>query len=271
MKTILLHVHDDRGAEARLQAACDIARATGGHIRCVQLTAMPAMMMADAFGGAALAPSVMEELEAHDASVRLRLEARLAREDVSWDWRNWSSDPVPGLLFASRLTDLVILSLAQHMRQDVDDPLNLVEDVVLGGRTPVLAMPATARHVDPTGCAIVAWDGSAPAAAALTRATPLLKRAQAVHIVTVEEADKDRFPSTEAAEYLARYGVAVELHALPREGAAIETILAETAVRLGADWMVMGFYGHGRMREMIFGGVTRALLRDTRIPLLLAH
>jgi nucleotide-binding universal stress UspA family protein len=146
-----------------------------------------------------------------------------------------------------------------------------VEDVVLGGRTPVLAMPATARHVDPTGCAIVAWDGSAPAAAALTRATPLLKRAQAVHIVTVEEADKDRFPSTEAAEYLARYGVAVELHALPREGAAIETILAETAVRLGADWMVMGFYGHGRMREMIFGGVTRALLRDTRIPLLLAH
>ena len=73
MKTILLHVHDDRGAEARLQAACDIARATGAHIRCVQLTAMPAMMMADAFGGAALAPSVMEELEAHDASVRLRL------------------------------------------------------------------------------------------------------------------------------------------------------------------------------------------------------
>ena len=64
MKTILLHVHDDRGAEARLQAACDIARATGAHIRCVQLTAMPAMMMADAFGGAALAPSVMEELEA---------------------------------------------------------------------------------------------------------------------------------------------------------------------------------------------------------------
>ena len=45
MKTILLHVHDDRGAEARLQAACDIARATGAHIRCVQLTAMPAMMV----------------------------------------------------------------------------------------------------------------------------------------------------------------------------------------------------------------------------------
>ena len=66
MKSILLHIHDDRGAESSLQAACDIARATGAHIRCVQVTQMPDMVAADMYGGAALAHSIINELREID-------------------------------------------------------------------------------------------------------------------------------------------------------------------------------------------------------------
>jgi nucleotide-binding universal stress UspA family protein len=271
MKSILLHIRDDRGDEGRLQAACDIARATGAHIRCVQLSAVPELMMVDVYGGAALAPSVVEELREMDDALRTRMEARLAREDVQWDWKQWESDTVHGLLFAARLADLIVATLAQGPRQGVRDPLNMVADLALGGRTPVLAMPETADRFAVTGRAMVAWDGSAEAATALIHAVPLLKLAQAVHVVTVEEEDKPDFPATEAPEYLARHGIGVELHSLPRRGEPVEAVLTRMMETLRADWMVMGVFGHSRVREMVFGGVTRRMLRDTRIPLLLAH
>ena len=85
MKMILLHIHDDKGADSRLQAACDIARACNAHVRCVQVTPMPSLMAADVYGGAGYAPSIAAELHEIADGFRHRVEAHLAHEDVAWD------------------------------------------------------------------------------------------------------------------------------------------------------------------------------------------
>jgi nucleotide-binding universal stress UspA family protein len=271
MKSILLHIHEDHGAESRLQAACDLGRAAGAHIHCVQVTATPDFVASDVYGGASMAPAMMAELRDIDEQARSRIESRLRREDVSWDWRHVDGDIVHGLLSAATLMDGIIVTLPAGPRKAFADPLHLAADLALGGRTPVIAVPEKARAFAVTGRALVAWDGSQEASAALRLTVSLLKLAQEVHVVTVEEAGKYPFPATDAPEYLARYGIKSELHTWPKDGRSVEAVLKAAIGVLKPDWMVMGAFGHSRLRELVFGGVTRTMLREVEVPLLLAH
>ncbi|MEO7470126.1 MULTISPECIES: universal stress protein [Sphingobium] len=89
-------------------------------------------------------------------------------------------------------------------------------------------------------------------------------------MVTVEEADS-AFPATDAPAYLARHGIKAQLHSWSRTDRPTEIALRDAMASLHADWVVMGAFGHSRWRELIFGGVTRSLLRTAPVPLLLAH
>ncbi|WP_340265949.1 universal stress protein [Sphingobium mellinum] len=271
MTSILLHIHDDKGMESRLQAACDIARAADAHMHCVQVTSIPALVAADPYGGASMAPAMMAELHDIDERLRARLEQRLAREGVSWDWRQIDGDMVRGLLAGSALSDLLVVTLPSGPRHEMSDPLHLAADLALAGRIPVLAVPQDARGMLVTGRAVVAWDGSQEASAALRLAMPLLKLAEEVHVVTVEEAGKYPFPATDAPEYLARHGIKSQFHTWPRDGRTTEVALRAALGVLKPDWMAMGAFGHSRLREIVFGGVTRTMLREVHVPLLLAH
>lgn len=272
MTTILLHIHDDLGAESRLQAACDLARAAQAHVQCVQVTPMLEMLAAGVGDGLGYAPAVAAELHAIDATFRTRIEARFAQEDVAWDWHQMDGDSLPNLLAAARLADVIVASLPEAGRSGIGDPLPIAADLALGGRTPVLAVPVAARGFAVTGCALVAWDGSPPAAAALRAAVPWLKLAETVEIVTVGAEDGTvGFPATDAPEYLARHGIKARLHGWPRADRTTEGALRDAIAALRADWVVMGAFGHSRLRELIFGGVTRSLLRTAPVPLLLAH
>lgn len=271
MKSILLHIHDDLGAESRLQAACDIARAADAHIHCVQVTELPDMIAADMYGGASLAPSMINELREIDARVQARTEEQLRREGVNWDWRQVDGEVIHGLLSAAALVDLMVVTLPEGPRKAFNDPLPIAADLALAGPVPVLAIPQSAKSLMVTGRAMVAWDGSQEASAALRAAVPLLKLAQEVHIVTIEEPAKYPFPATGAPEYLARHDISAQLHTWPQDGRAIEKALMTAIGVLMPDWMVMGAYGHSRLRQFVFGGVTRTILREARVPVLLAH
>lgn len=271
MKSILLHIHDDLGQESRLQAAFDIARATGAHIRCAQVTMLPDLVEADLYGGAGFAPTIMSELKEIDCKAQGEVEARMAREGVQWDWIQREGDAVRGILSAARLSDLIVATLPQGPRRSMCDPLAIVPDLTLGGRVPVLGVPQAAARFAVAGRTLMAWDGSQEAEAALRSAIPLLKMADAVQVVTVEEVGKDAFPATDALKYLSRHGIEAELSCRPRQGHSVEEVLMRIVGDLAIDWVVMGAYGHSRLRETVFGGVTRRLLRDTPVPLLLAH
>lgn len=270
MKTILLHIHDDAGQEARLQFALDLARATEGHIACAQITPLEYFVGTDPFGGMYAVKEVLANLRAQETVERNRIEERLRGEGVAWDWRQFDGNVVQTLVSQARLADVIVLSQPMRKADPMSEPIPVVPDVALHARAPVFSIPAAPRPFDAGGPAMVAWNGSYEAAHALRFALPLLKLASAVHLVEITD-DRRDFPATTAAEYLSRHGIAPELHAVPHGERETGAALLHRAAEIGASHIVMGAYGHSRLREMMLGGVTRTLLTHAEIPLFMAH
>ena len=274
MKTILLHIHDDDQQEGRLQVALDLAQALNAHIACVQVTPVDVMVGdprsgidgAGIFGMAALLGTLHDQ----DRALRARIETRLAHQGVRWDWRCFDGQVAETLVDQSVLADVLILSQPTTGRRDGRPALNIVGDVALYTRAPVLMVPAGAARLVLDGPVLVAWNGSPEAAHALRLALPILQRASRVHVVEVSD-DLPGVPATEAATWLSRQGIAADVHEWPAKGRRVSVALLHAAAELEAQAMVMGAYGHSRLRETVLGGVTRELIQGSTVPLLLAH
>lgn len=263
MKNILLLVHDDKGQEARLQAALDLARALGGHVRCVDVTMIPAVVMDD-FADAGSAILLDDERE-REGRNKAALTARLAHEDVSWDWIDVTASLPAGLLEAAALADIIVLNCG---RAGAPTMREVASQVVMRGRAPVLAVPDKLDHLA-LDRALVAWDGQASCAATLRACTPLLARAEAVEIFMVRDGAEKTEPE-EAAEYLSRHGIHADIRVI-RDGLhAPDLLIEQECAAWRADYVLMGAYGRGRLMET-FGGVTRRMLGKARLPLLLGH
>lgn len=269
MKTVLLYANDDSGVESRLQAALDAARAFDAHVTCIQVTPFDSFIMGDPFGGVYALPSIIEEVRRAETEHRARIEHRLQVEGVSWNWCRYDGAPAQLVAERSRLVDLIVLSSRQK-GQPYTGPLSMVGDVALHAPAPVLTVPQACRSVNYLGPAVVAWNGAPESSNALRLSVPLLKRASTVHVVNICE-DREDFPATDAAEYLARHGVDCELHEWPRDQGSVAAALRDAARVLHAGYMVMGAYGHSRVRESVLGGVTRDMLDHSDVPLVLAH
>ncbi len=267
MKSILLHVNDDAGMEARLQAAFDAARAFNGHITFLQAAPPEIFVAGDFFGGAYAVADLAEAVHQRQAEHREVLERRLQVEDVRWDWIVVRDDPANALAGRASLADLTIVSVPGDQAGEGG---TLAADLVVTVRGPVLAVPSTLRSLDCGGIAVVGWNGSMEAAHALRMSLPLLARASLVRLVTVVE-EASGIPPTAGAEYLSRHDVAVELSEWPQEGRSVTAALLDAARTLEADYIVAGAYGHSRFREAVLGGVTRDLLRQSNVPLILTH
>ncbi|MEI6418436.1 MAG: universal stress protein [Sphingomonadales bacterium] len=269
MKTILLHIHDDDSQDGRLGIALDLAQAMGGHIACVQVTPVDALAgfgEAGPFGMTAL----LETMHDADRTQRLAVEQRLRRAGTSWDWRAFDGQVVETLVDQSRLADVLVLSQPQPRGQGDRPPLPVVGDVALYTRAPVLMVPHGQQRLGLDGNCMLAWNGSAEAAHALRLALPMLRRARCVHVVEVSD-DQPGLPASDAATWLARQGMVAEVHEWPAKARRISVALLHAAQELDAQFMVMGAYGHSRLRETVLGGVTRELIQSATLPLLLAH
>lgn len=270
MKSLLLHANEDSGLESRLQAALDLVRLFEGHLTCLHTTPYEAFITGDPFGGVYALPVVVDQLKRLEAEQRARLDEKLSTEGVAWDWLQIDGPSVQAILDRSRLADLVVLSLAA--KGDDDEPgLSLAASVAVHCRAPVMAVPQTIKALDARGPAMVAWNGSPEAAHALRFAVPMLRRASEVHVVTVTEEDRHQFPATEGCRYLALHGVKAELHEASRDARPIADVLLVAAAKLDARYIVMGAYGHSRLREAVLGGVTRQMMWESPVPLLLGH
>jgi nucleotide-binding universal stress UspA family protein len=270
MKSILLHVQSDTGMEARLQAALSIARAHGGHVSCLHVTPINLYIASDGVYGGYLMPDFSRKLDAMEEKIRADIEGKLKNEDVSWDYRQVTGDPAMELVSRSALADLVVTGRYHH-HETRYTPLSLIGDVLQNIKIPMLVQPQEIRDFDALGPAMVAWNGSFEAASALRSALPMLRKASAVHVVTVEESKEHDLPPLEASQYLARHDIRSELHAVAKTAAPTAEAILSTAQVMKAGYIVMGGYGHSRAREYLFGGVTRHMLMESPIPLVLAH
>jgi nucleotide-binding universal stress UspA family protein len=179
----------------------------------------------------------------------------------------------PGLLAAfarqGRLHDLTVVD-AEPSSINVDR--GLIECLLIDSGRPVLVVPP-GRDAFSCRRIVLAWDGSARAARAAADALPFLRAAESVEVVSVEgEKDlTDTLMGADIAPHLSRHGVKATVHCLAAvNGDAAET-LRDAATRFEADMIVMGGYVHSRLREMVLGGVTQSLLRQSPVTLFMAH
>ncbi|MEN2784911.1 universal stress protein [Sphingomonas qilianensis] len=267
MKNILLLVHDDTGQEARFQAALDLGRAVGGHLSCLDVSIMPAYLGGDGFGGFPATALLAEEREREDEN-RTRLESRLGHEDVPWDWTAITGALAPCLMDASALADVIVVN-RQLDDYPVPDMRAAVSELVVKSGKPVLAVPPDLKRLD-LSRAMIAWDGSPCSAAALRAAVPLLRLADQVTILEVEDGSVHP-PVEEAATYLSREGIHATIRRAARTGERTAAIIVKQASLISAGYIVMGGFGHRRFVEALFGGTTRSLLSNSPLPLFLAH
>lgn len=274
MRSILLHIHDDDCLEARFQAALDLGRHFRSHVTCLQAIPYEFGVPGDFYG--TMAAQMTVEFHKQAKQIQEKYEARLEKEDVPFSW-HISDGPATRLIGKhAPLSDIAIFG-AHNPVGDGKKPSALVTDLVGALRAPMLVVPAKLKSFQPIAPAAIAWNGSAEAAHAIAGSLPLLRQASEVHILTVRESkDEERFtfPSLSAAEYLARHGIEAEIVDVPHDDddkTSIADKLVGAAINRKAAFLVMGAYGHSRLRERILGGVTRELLMDPQLPLLLGH
>jgi nucleotide-binding universal stress UspA family protein len=267
MKNVLVLIHDDEGQEARLQVALDLVRGLHGHLRCVDVIAVPTFV-GDYLGAGGDALLLADETT-REARNTIALKARLDREDVAYDWIDATGDPAQCIHEASKLADLIVV----NRRLDggwYPDMSGIVGELVLKSRKPVMAVPEGVHRLDVAGDVVVAWDGSDPAEAALRAAVPLLSLARSVTVLEIDDGSV-KTPATEAAQYLARHGINAQVQIEPGQGRKVADTLATVLQSRAAAYLVMGGFDHARWVESLFGGVTRTMLEGSRVPVLLAH
>jgi nucleotide-binding universal stress UspA family protein len=266
MKNILLLVHDDDGQEARLQAALDLTRAMEGHLSCIDISILP-VIAGDYYGSGGADAMLLADERAREDKNKVALEKRLAHEDVSWDWADYTGTLVDGIVEAAALADLIILNrkLDAFPYPDMRD---VASRVLMHARKPIVAVPDTLKRFA-VDRALIAWDGQGSSAATMRACVPLLKIAKEVEIFMVRDGGGKTEPA-EAAEYLSRHGIHAEIKMIEDGLHAPDQLIAEECARWHADYVVMGAYGHGRLMEA-FGGVTKRMLTQCKVPLVLGH
>lgn len=271
MRSILLHARRDDCFESRLQVALDVARQFDAHLTCLQAVSFDVAVPGDLYGTviAEMIPVIRDAAQ----EFRGQVEQRLAKEDVRWSWAEEFGVEESYLLEYAALSDLVVVSAAPS-ELGSRGPSPLVGSLAIHSRTPLLVVPNNQPGLSVGGPALVAWNNSAEASRALKAAVPLLSRASSVSlaIVAEEKADPEyEIPPLRGVEYLARHGIEAEIVELTPSSEGIAVTLEEAAELRGAGYLVMGAYGHSRLRQMLFGGVTRRLLTQPGLPLFLAH
>jgi nucleotide-binding universal stress UspA family protein len=173
-----------------------------------------------------------------------------------------------------RLTDLVVM--ARPKKPETADLIAVrIEDALFGAGRPVLLVPgdidAQALQRLEAGPALVAWNGSIEATHAVTAAIDLMQGMQKVRVLSIKEGRRDRHPSVDLVRYLGWHGIAATVGEAPagKSGTA-ENILA-AAHEAKASLVVLGAYSHGRLRQLILGGVTSHMIDAANLPVLMAH
>lgn len=249
----------------------DKARLVGLHVTPLAISfGMTADMGLASYIEAQLAAAEEEREKAEAAFSRACGKAGIAHE-----WRaERSPDSIvsPHAGSMARAADVV---LAPQLADEASIGRHQMEEVVFATGRPVIALPTGWAGKALGARALIAWDGGREATRAAFDALPILMRAEAVKIVSIqgflEEPVRQFTPGDDIAATLSRHGVAVESDSVRSTHGSIKEELDAQATDFGATLIVMGCYGHSRFRERVLGGVSRSMLKDISSPLLLSN
>ena len=211
----------------------------------------------------AAAETIVEWFAAATASAGISAEKRILRANMS--------DAADQFGRIARRFDLAIVGQVEPDGSPVQ--AMVCESTLFESGRPMIIVPYIQTAPLKLDRIMVCWDGSRPAARAIADAMPLLKRAGTIEVVSVtsERGKQDEIEGADIGHHLARHGLKVEVTRITRGELDVEDVLLSHAADSDADFMVMGGYGHSRLREFVLGGVTRSMLRTMTVPTLMSH
>ncbi|MES1152277.1 MAG: universal stress protein [Dongia sp.] len=289
-KHILVPVFGYDADRTALDAALTLAKRGGAHIsaRHIKVDPMESVPLMVDVGVAAT--ELIEAVERH-AETRgkaagatfesWRAERNIAvdakpslRTGVTTSYQSEEGSEDELIIKFGRLTDLVVIGRPSG-EEAGDQVLSRMEDALFGAGQPVLLVPGglgqPALEKLATGPVLISWNGSIEATRAVSSAIDLLRGIGHVRVLSIQEGKKDRHPAADLVHYLAWEGVAASvIDSSATTGHAGEQILA-TAKSLQAGFVLMGGYSHGRLRQLVLGGVTSHMMDHADLPVLMAH
>lgn len=274
--SILVHLDGNRQAMQRLQIAARLAIASQCPLIGLLAGRVPDPSWFYRMNNAqrCLAED-QERRRLRRENMRCAFEAATRELALACEWRTVERDPVTLALREAREAGLIVSG--KYDADNAEGPVarQLLEALLLESGRPTLVVPCSGEFPAVGTRVLVAWNGSREAARALHDALPLMTGARARVLsphAAPRELRADATPVSHAVHVLERQGVSVEVEHGP-DGAdlTIGELLLSRASDFGADLIVMGAYGHGRLRELVLGGVTRVVLESMTVPVLFSH
>ena len=291
-KTVLAHLTGSACDESVLRASSALVSDRAGHINCLRLLPDPAELIAESAqvegGGWTILSDTIAAIE-HEATERTRKAqatfAAFTRENdipklddppggerISISWHEAAGDEFDQIVRAGRYQDVIVVAGGRD--RDGRMAAEALGGIVLHSGRPVLLAPEKAS-ASPYRKILVAWKETAEAARALTAATPLLERAESVELVHAREPGNRPDESAESSEgirsYMRWHGLNTEFSVITSPARTSMDAILQRAKEAGADLLLMGGYGHSRIRELVFGGFTQRVLDGVELPVLMFH
>lgn len=268
--SLLVYVEPSAAGIARLETACDLAAAFNAHLIGISASVPPPAMVDELAVGVELLATcrkVAEEevLRAHDI-----FEAAVRARPVKSEWRGGVDWPADRVVRAARAADLVILGpRTEAAPYRSPDPASVLQAI---GR-PVLLIPDAPARPPFGSPAVVGWKDTREAQRAVAASLPLLRRASAVSVIEVAARDgqEDGAGAADVRVFLGRHGVEADSELLTRNDQTTSSRILSHADFLEAGLVVIGGYGRPRLHQWILGGVTRTMLQQSAVSVLLTH
>jgi nucleotide-binding universal stress UspA family protein len=274
-KTVLVHSDASRGSAVRLKIALELADRFDAHV--------VGLHVRQAFQGPGFVdagPAIETLYRAYEAGLRTdetaaakAFEEAVGHKGYSSEWRVADGYIGPAVIEQARYADLVVVGQADPDAGPSAPPPDFAEEVVMAGERPVLIVPFIGVARPPGKTVLLCWNDRREAARAATAALPLLKAAERTIVLIIDppQAEEPQEPGADVGQWLARHGVKVTVQRDTAADTDVGGVILSRAADHDVDLIVMGIYGHSRLRERVLGGVSRTLLGSMTVPLLVAH
>jgi len=279
-KDLLVVLDSDAASRRRIDLAAGLAERFAAHL--VGLYPLPVPEVPhhlSYYDPAVLNPFFLDlRQQAQEASEEEReaFERAASLRGLSAEWRVVAEGGAQAdAALHARYVDLTILGQLDPDRGDVELIRPRPEQVTLASGRPILVVPYAGQFETVGRRVLIGWNASREATRAVNDAMPLLMAADIVTVLTIDAREgpdaHGELPGADISLHLARHGVTAEIERTVSAGIAPGEVLLSRAADLGADLLVIGAYGHSRVRELLLGGATRSILQSMTLPVLMSH
>jgi nucleotide-binding universal stress UspA family protein len=278
-KDLLVVLDSDAASRGRIALAAALAERFASHLVGLYPLPIPQAPRHLGYYDPALLDPFFRELRAQAQEVsdkeREAFEHAASLRGLSAEWRVVDEGPQSDPALHARYVDLTILGQLDPDRGDADLVRPRPEHVTLASGRPILVVPYAGRFETVGRRVLIGWNATREATRAVNDAMPLLAAAEVVTVLSIDAREgpdaHGELPGADISLHLARHDVKAEVERTVSAGIPAGEVLLSRAADLGADLLVIGAYGHSRVRELLLGGATRSILQSMTVPVLMSH